>query len=317
MTPGSIPKGTGVGCNGLEGILYKLASMAAFALMQIVAKMLYVTVPAITPLEVLYFRGVFIVFMNMIQAHYVKVNLMAIPRDLYRSTILRSLTGTIDSVLFFTSTKLFPLSLVTVLQYLSPVMTALLGFLFLREGLTRYDITSMLLAFTGVMVIMLNPYKTSSPSKHYDVKWYYYFCPLMSPLVGAVNALIMRSMGKGMHFIVAPTYLGLTIGSISPIILFGLLSYKGTMTEYTPEVFGFLFALGITGWLGQIFISRAMQIEKAARIQALNYFNIVYMIAADMALFGTTIHWLDFVGIFIVVLSNGLVAILRALKYIE
>ncbi len=301
----------------LEGIFLKLGSLACFALMQIIAKALYIAVPTITPLEVLYFRGISVVIMNYMYSRYIRLDLLSVPKEQFMPMFYRSVTGAIGSMLVFTSTKLFPLSLVSALSYLSPMLTALLSYLFLHESLTKFDVGTMIVAFFGVVLIVFNPYKRTAFSQHFDIKWYYYFSPLLNPFFGAVSTLLMRYMGKRIHFILAPTFLGVVVGAFTPLFALPIIAYEARIPDYSLQVVVHLLLIGVSGWLGQILLSRSLQIEKAGRVQAFNYINVVFMMTADIALFGIPIQWLDFLGIAVIIGSNGLVTVLRGCRYIE
>eukprot|EP00826_Nyctotherus_ovalis_P017500 TRINITY_DN1515_c0_g3_i1.p1 TRINITY_DN1515_c0_g3~~TRINITY_DN1515_c0_g3_i1.p1 ORF type:complete len:328 (-),score=72.34 TRINITY_DN1515_c0_g3_i1:159-1142(-) len=295
----------------LEGIILRVAAIGFFSITQILTKNLYIHSP-ISPLELIYFRGITMLICNFIYSKWISLDLLDVPKEQMKPMFYRSMAGTVGNMLFFTSTKLFPLSLVSAMSYLSPMMTAGLSFLVLHESLTRYDVASMLSAFGGVILIIFNPYKSSDISKVYDIKWWYYLCPIFNPIFAAIGTLLMRYMGKSIHCVVAPTFLAVFIGTFTPVLTLGFLSVKDMATRYDATVVIHILFIGMMGTLGQVLTSRALQIEKAGRVQAFNYLMVVFMLAADMFIFGIPIHWLDLVGIAIILGANVAVALLKA-----
>lgn len=300
----------------LEGITLKVVSIGFSVVMQIITKSLYVNTP-ITVMELVYWRGVLIILFNFSYAKWIQVDLLAVPKEQYRPMWYRSVIGGINNMLMFTSTKLFPLSLNSAMSYLSPMMTATLGFFFLSETLSMYDVGSMVIAFCGVAIIIFNPYKNSDFSEYYNIKWYYYLIPLIKPFFGSVSTILMRYMGTKIHCMMAPTFLGIVMGSFSPVLMLMFLSLKELVTRYSAVVAAHLVAIGLAGAIAQILVSRSLQIEKAGRVQAFNYIRIVFTMSADVFLFGIPIHWLDLIGIAIILSTNVLLAMLKGFSVIK
>ena len=297
-------------CKRLEGILLKILSLCFFAMMQILTKSLYLH-STISSLELLYFRGLIMLGINLTYSKYISLDILDLPKEQFKPMCYRSIIGAIGNMLFFTSTKLFPLSLVSAMSYLSPIMTAALSFIFLKETLTKYDVGSMLFAFIGVVIIVFNPYKNADLSEFYNIKWWYYFFPLFNPIFAANVTLLLRYMGKSIHCILAPTYLAITISSFTPVLTFAAVYFRQTITIFTGTVMLYLVGIGFAATMGQILVSRSLQIEKAGRVQSFNYLMIVFMLMADLFIFGIPIQWLDLIGIVIILSSNFLVASLR------
>ena len=292
----------------LEGIILKIISVLLIAIMQILTKSLYIN-STITSLEVIYFRGIIMVILNLIYSKYISLDLLDIPKKQFKPMWYRSITGAIGNMLFFTSTKLLPLSLVNALYYLSPIMTTILGFMTLGESLSGYDVVSMIIAFSGVATVIFNPYKQSN-SEVYSIKWYYYLPSLLNSISASASTILMRYMGETIHCVIAPTFLGIVLGTFTPVFTFGIISFRDIATKYDFTVIMYLLAIGITAAGGQILVSRSLQIEKAGRTQAYDYFTIVFMLLADTLMFKLPIHWLDLIGIGIILSSNIITSIM-------
>ena len=76
----------------------------------------------------------------------------------------RCLIGTIGFASFTTAMKYIPLSMFFVIFNSNPFTTALLGFFWLKEKLTCFEITAMFCAFLGIVIMSL-----SHPSNYEDI----------------------------------------------------------------------------------------------------------------------------------------------------
>lgn len=256
-------------------------------------------------------------FANIFYAKWISLDLLAVPKDQFKPMVYRSISGLFGNSFLFISTQFFPLTFVTTLAYLCPMITAGMGFMFLSETLSVYDVGSIFIAFFGVLIVVFNPYKDSNSSVTYDIKWWYYIFPLCNPLFESISSLLMRYLGQNVHCIMAPTFLGVTLGMFVPIFAFFIISIKQIATEYNTIVMLYILAIGSFGTIAQIFNSRALQIEKAGRIQGFNYMTIVFMLTADLLIFDIPIQWLDLIGIAAILGSNFFVASLKACGWIK
>ena len=91
-----------------------------------------------------------------------------------------------------------------------------------------------------------------------------------------------------LHFQLIGTVVGL---------LFSLFNWK------TPQgmEWVYLILIGICTQMGQVNLTRALQLEKIADASILNYLGIIYALIFGFTLFGETYHWVTFAGIFLVV----------------
>jgi drug/metabolite transporter (DMT)-like permease len=119
-------------------------------------KLLFVRHPETTAYELLVLRsvvsaGVFLVLMNQRIGYYLWA---AIPKDKLGSLVSRILQGLVLMVLIYTSIKNFPLVFVSLVQNLTPLLTAVLSYLLFKVALSRQDTVVLLASFIGVTVLI-------------------------------------------------------------------------------------------------------------------------------------------------------------------
>ena len=68
---------------------------------------------------------------------------------------MRFLIGTIGFASFTIAMKYIPLSMFFVIFNSNPFTTALLGYLWLKENLTKFEVVAMLCAFGGIVMMSL------------------------------------------------------------------------------------------------------------------------------------------------------------------
>lgn len=185
--------------------------------------------------------------------------------------LLRGLFGTTALYAFFLTVKNIPLASAMTIQYLSPIFTTLIAIFLLKEPIKYLQIVFYALAFTGVLLI-----------EQFDAR--------VSPLflaVGTISAFcsgmaynLVRNLRGREHPLTVVLHFQLT-GLIAGLI-FCLFEWK------TPEGWDWLslIMIGITSQLGQIFLTKALQNEKAASVAIVNYTGLVYGLGAGWLLFG-------------------------------
>ncbi len=70
---------------------------------------------------------------------------------------------------------------------------------------------------------------------------------------------------------------------------------------YTLELCFWVGVAAITSYFGQVWQSRAYQLEKAARVAATQYLQIVLAFLWDILIFKTVLHWWEIGGCLIII----------------
>jgi drug/metabolite transporter (DMT)-like permease len=91
----------------------------------------------------------------------------------------------------------------------------------------------------------------------------------------------------------------------SPLFLW-IQSYETppVMPRWTDE-FLILLAITITGYIGQVLMNRAVQLEKAGRAMSMGYLQIVFAFVESATIFGAPPFWWEYVGTAFVVSGSA------------
>ena len=190
--------------------------------------------------------------------------------------IFRGIVGTLSLYLLFYAIRTLGLGRASTYQYTYPIFLAFLSWLFLGEKLSSKEWIAILLGFGGILFVF-RPDLSMSLRNH--------VIGLGNALLTAVAYLAIRQLGQVydtraivlsfmLSGIILPIF-SMVIGTYFPNedldFLIGTFKWPTTLAHW----FGFL-ALGITAMIGQIMMTQSFTFDKAGRIAAVGYSNILF-----------------------------------------
>ncbi|GLU50839.1 membrane protein [Dyadobacter frigoris] len=190
--------------------------------------------------------------------------------------IFRGVVGTLSLYLLFYAIQNLGLGRASTYQYTYPIFLAFLSWLFLGEKLNFTEWIAILLGFAGILFVF-RPDFSMSVRNH--------VIGLGNALLTAVAYLAIRQLGQVydtraivlsfmLSGIVLPIF-SIIIGTYFPNeqldFLIGTFSRPATWQHWL----GFL-ALGITAMIGQIMMTQSFTFDKAGRVAAVGYSNILF-----------------------------------------
>ena len=174
---------------------------------------------------------------------------------------------------------LFHLSMAqaTVLQYLHPVFTALLAFLFLAERPTTATLACIALSLLG-LACMVVPYWTASDTTTAPL-W-----PVIAGLGGAFGSGVAYTLVRKLVITEHPSVIVLYF----PLICVPAALLLGGADFIWPTVAGWWVLLGVGCFtqLGQLTLTKAMQLDAASRVTSLSYVQIIFAAIIGWLAFG-------------------------------
>ena len=270
----------------------------------------------VTPYEYLYVRGVMIVLFNLIYAIPSKINLLNISRNVFPLLVLRLIAGICTLVLWLYSLKYLDYSVHTVILNMYPIYVSILGYFFLYEKLSKYDITGIICGFAGICFIVINNNTDTKASTREFVLWPY--LPGIGASVGAsliyftVKKIKQVSNGE-ISVILISFYVGLVNAQVGNVKK----CYLGEESWALSWRIGGLLSMGcLCSWLQQISMMQALQIEKAGRAAAIKYSEVLFAYLFEIFYFHQKIYFKDVVGAILIAGSNFTIALLKAFKVI-
>lgn len=181
--------------------------------------------------------------------------------------VWRGLMGFAALSCFFYALIHLPLADATVIQYTNPVWTAWLGWLLLDESLSPGEAVLSAAGLLGVLLIARPTFLFGGAAR-------------LDPLavaVGVAGALFsasayvsVRRLARTEHPMIIVFYFTLIT---VPASLPGLAMHA---VMPTPHELGLLIGVGVTAVLGQVYLTRGLQNERAGRATAIGYVQIVF-----------------------------------------
>lgn len=260
-----------------KGIVYILIATLSFAVMNLLVK----DISNLPALQVVFFRafGSFVfIFPYMLHK---KVSIIGHqPKFL----LLRGVVGVISLATFFLAIQRIPLGSAISIRYLGPIFGAGLAAYFLKEKINRGQWISFAIAFSGVIVL-----------KGFDLR--IDFISLGLALISAIFVgmvfVLIRYLGAREHYLTIINYFMV----ISMLV--GLCSFPWWQMPVGMEWFS-LISIGIFGLIGQIFMTRAFQLEETSVLAPFKYMELIYALILGYFIFDETYQLLAFTGIILI-----------------
>lgn len=209
--------------------------------------------------------------------------------------VVRGLAGFAALSCFFYALIHLPLADATVIQYTNPVFTAWLGWLVLGEALSVGEAVLSAAGLLGVLLIArptflfggdmrLDPLATA--------------IGLLGAVFSAAAYVSVRKLGRTEHPTIIVFYF--TVVTV-PASLPGML-LSGAVWPTLPEAV-FLAGVGITAVMGQLYLTRGLQLEPAGRATAIGYAQILFAALWGMLFFREFPDVLSLLGAALVLVS--------------
>jgi len=208
--------------------------------------------------------------------------------------IARGAVGTTSMFLFFLGIHYMTIGSAVTLRYLAPLFVAIISVVLYKKALMPMQWIFIGIAFIGVYFIK----GFDSSAQLFGV-----VIVLFSALFSAGVYLLLSKIGQGDHPLVVVFYFMLIATLLGG---FGSLFYGIPLRSEDLPV---LALLGIVGYFGQIFMTRAFQNGPAAQIAPFKYVEVVFTLSIGIFYFQETYRFFHLVGTFLIIL--GLVLNMR------
>lgn len=260
-----------------------LFAVTLFAAMGICVK--YVShLPA---MEVVFFRcltsGVICLFL----LKRLRLNGLGEPRNRWR-LVGRGIFGAVALWLFFFTVQKIPLATAVVIQYLSPIFTAILAMIFLKEKLKGMQWLFFLISFAGTVLL-----------KGWDerISWYYLGVGVLAALLAGFAYLFIRSLSGREHPLVVVFYF-----QIMGVLLGGTFT---ALDFHMPSLFDWsmLLGVGLFAHWAQVALTKSLQGEKAGVVLSLVYVGAIYAAVTGWLLFDEYLTWGNILAIGLIIVG--------------
>ena len=295
------------------GTIVGLTAFFFFVSTNIVNKFIFSTTN-INTWHVAYWRGLFLCFINMGICNYQKIPVLEIKKECWGTLLLRSLVGGISVILNTFQYSLLTISKAQSIYYTYPIWTAINGWLLLGEKITRYDVMGIVSAFIGVLTLILN--KQAPTSSSFQESPYGIPVGLAAAWSISIGDVLSRKLGNGVSFYITSAFLGIMLAVEGAFFMTVVSPSLEAIHDYSLWTAFLLITVSVLSWIALTLLTKAYQLEKAARIAVLAYVQILVATAADVLYFGNRLSFTDILGCSLIVSGNFLVLILKCFDVI-
>ncbi len=262
-----------------KAIYYMLLSAVCFTIMNLFIKYL----SHFGGGELVFFRAIGSLFFTMTYLIWHKIPILGNQKTLL---ISRGLAGVTSMGLFFMSVTYLPIGSAVSLRYLSPIFATILAVFFLKERVKPLQWLFFLMAFIGVLMI-----KGFDP----NINSIGFLLILGSAITSGVVYVLINKIGQQDHPVVIVNYfmwISLIIGGV-----ISLFQWK------TPEGVEWLLllSLGVFGYFGQLFMTKAFQSQATNKIVSLKYVEVIFTMIAGVFWFSDAYPFFSIVGTLLVI----------------
>ena len=200
--------------------------------------------------------------------------------------ITRGVFGTTSMLLFFMAVHYMPIGSAVALRYIAPIFAAIFAILILKENVRPLQWVFFMVSFLGVLVL-----------KGLDsvIPPIGLILVLLASVFSGLVYIIIRKIGQKEHPIVIVNYF-MCIATL----VGGVLSIFKWKTPNVSELL-LLLSLGVFGFFGQLFMTKAFQMGETNVIAPLKYIEVVFAIIVGFGFLGETYSVWSFVGMAMII----------------
>ena len=269
-----------------------LISTLAFACMNAIVKHL----TDVSAFQIVFFRSVSSLFFTF---GFLLKNKIPILGNNKKLLILRGLVGVTSMALFFMSTKYLPIGTAVSLRYMAPIFAAVFAIYFLKERIKPMQWLFFAMAFAGVLVL-----------KGFDTELdgYGLILIFISAIFSGLVYIVISKIGKGDHPVVVVNYF-----MVISTIVGGLLSINSWVNPIGIQWL-MLIGLGLFGYFGQVYMTKAFQIAATNQVAPLKYLEVIFTLLLGVLLFSEIYTIYSLLGIALIIFGLVLNAFYKGKK---
>ncbi|KAB1071326.1 DMT family transporter [Tamlana haliotis] len=262
-----------------KALQFMLISTIAFTCMNGIVKYL----AHFDAFEIVFFRSISSLFFTF---GFLLKNKIPILGNKKKLLVLRALVGMTSMALFFMSTKYLPIGTAVSLRYMAPIFAGIFAVLLLKEKVKPIQWLFFLAAFIGVIIL-----------KGFDatLDTYGLILIFISALFSGMVYVIISKIGKADHPVVVVNYF-----MVISTIIGGVIASFNWTTPVGMDWF-LLLSLGVFGYFGQVYMTKAFQIAATNQVAPLKYLEVIFTVLFGAFIFGEVYTLLSLLGIAMII----------------
>ena len=262
-----------------KAIYFMLLSTLAFTFMNGLLKLL----TAYSAYQMVFFRSLGSLFFTFGFLLNKRIPILGTHRKLL---VLRGLVGSTSMVLFFMALHYIPLGSAVGLRYIAPIFAAIFAILLLREKVKPVQWLFFVISFSGVLVLK---------GLDRNIPLIGLVLVLVASVFSGLVYIIIRKIGSREHPVVIVNYfmcIATIIGGVGAIF-----NWK------TPVGIDWLLlsSLGVFGYFGQLFMTKAFQMGETNAIAPLKYLEVFFAVIVGVIFLGEAYVIWSFAGLAMII----------------
>ena len=270
-----------------------LLSTLSFALMNALIKELNYY----SPFQLVFFRSIgSLVFTTL----FLKLNKISFRGKKMSLLLFRGIAGVISMVLFFSSVQYISVGSAVTLRYVAPLFAAILAVIFLKEKILPLQWFFFLIAFIGV--VLIKDFDSSGSTVGVAMS-------IGAAFFSSIVYILISKIGHQDHPVIVVHYfmaISTLVGGI------GTLFYWTAPLSLTHWLL--LFLLGIFGYYGQLFMTKAFQFGQAYMVAPFKYIEVIFTLSLGVFYFEEVYTFWSLLGTALVIVSLTLNVVYKSRK---
>jgi len=300
----------------LLGVSCLAISAVIFSLMSLLVSTLSETLPAF---QIVWARYVIQLICAAAACRFYDVKILG-PRDRRPWLLLRGAFGFAGFTCYSYAMSHMTLADATSIYFTAPLYTGILGYIFLKERLSKWDIACTLVSVCGVMMIVRPPFifgadsgdnsGTAAEDSHTGSDrssntGTAHTAGVIAAILGSVFSacvyIAIRKVGPGVHPLVLTSYMGLVGTLVAPLLSIT----QPFQLPRTAAVWLGLIGVGLISLVAQLFFNKGVQLEKAGPASMIRNLNVAFSFMWESTIQG--IHPLAWSVIGAIIISASVV----------
>lgn len=266
-----------------NAIKFMILSTMAFACMNAVVKYL----DNVNTYQIVFFRSLGSLFFTF---GYLLKNRIPFIGNKNKLLILRSVVGATSMIFFFMSVKYLSVGTAVSLRYTAPIFAAIFAIFILKEQIKPVQWVFFIVSFMGVLVLK---------GLDSQIDTFGLLLVLIAAVLSGLVYIMINQIGQSEHPVVVVNYF-----MITAMVLGGVLSIGNWVTPTGVE-WPLLLSLGVFGYFGQIYMTKAFQTASTNIIAPLKYVEVIFSLLLGVALFNEVYTFWSLFGMVLII--SGLV----------
>ena len=259
------------------GLRYMLLSALGFSIMTACVKL--VSQHGIPVLEIVAFRAFISLVLSYLTVKHKGISIWGKNKPWL---VARGAVGTLALICVYYAVATLPLAEATILQYLHPVFTAILAFIFLKERLQFSTVACIACSLAG-LVFIIQPSLLFHQKSHTDSIVTLPTLSIIAALCGALGSAVAYVIVKRLSNNEDPSVIIFYFPLIA--LPLSLIALGGDFVLPSLDSLFLLLLVGVFTQVGQIGLTKAMQTEDASKATAFSYIQVLFSIILGLLIF--------------------------------